>query len=155
MAERHRLAGRRILVVDDHPLNQEILLGLLEGSGLLIELASDGQEAVERFRASPTDLILMDIQMPVMDGLEATHLIRAFDQQVPIIALTASTLPEEVAATKAAGMSAHLSKPIAVESLYGVLLESLAPQGAAAPSAMTARKVSSALSSTGDSLSNG
>ncbi len=127
------LAGKRILLVEDHPINREILLGLLADTGLIIEVAVDGQQAVERFNDRPCDLILMDLQMPVMDGFTAAAHIRALDPKVPIIALTADAFAESAEKTRAAGMNAHLTKPINLERLSGVLLEYLAPS--LAPSA--------------------
>jgi PAS domain S-box-containing protein len=131
------LAGRRLLLVEDNAINREIVLGFLEGSGLSIEVAQDGQQAVERFRQVPCDLILMDIQMPVMDGLEATRRIRALDRNVPIIALTANAFEEDTEKTRVAGMNEHLSKPIDAEQLYTVLRKYRGPDPDP-PSAATA-----------------
>ena len=122
------LAGRRLLLVEDNPINQAVVLGYLEGSGLGVEVAADGQEGVRRFQGSAFDLILMDMQMPVMDGLEATRRIRALDPRIPIIALTANAFAEDVARTRAAGMNTHLSKPIDLRHLQAVLNHFLAPQ---------------------------
>ncbi len=122
------LAGRRLLLVEDNPINQAVVLGYLEGSGLRVEVAADGQEGVRRFQGSAFDLILMDMQMPVMDGLEATRRIRALDPRIPIIALTANAFAEDVARTRAAGMNTHLSKPIDLGHLQAVLNHYLAPQ---------------------------
>ena len=121
------LTGRRILLVEDNLINREIVLGLLEGRGLTIDVATDGLAAIDQFRRAPCDLILMDVQMPVMDGLEATRRIRELDPMVPIIALTANAFPEDVAKTRAVGMNAHLSKPIDLEQLLRVLYRFLAP----------------------------
>ena len=115
------LAGRQILLVEDNLINCEIVLGLLDGQGLSIAVATDGRQAIDQFQRAPCDLILMDIQMPVMDGLEASRQIRELDPVVPIIALTANAFPEDVAKTRAAGMNAHLSKPIDLEQLLRVL----------------------------------
>ena len=121
------LTGRRILLVEDNLINREIVLGLLEGRGLTIDVAMDGRQAIDQFQRAPCDLILMDVQMPVMDGLEATRQIRELDPMVPIIALTANAFPEDVAKTGAAGMNAHLSKPIDLEQLLRVLYRFLGP----------------------------
>jgi len=115
------LAGYRLLLVDDNPINREIVLGFLEGTGLIIDVAEDGSQAVKGFRQAPCDLILMDVQMPVMDGYEATRQIRDLDPAVPIIALTANAFQEDMERTRSAGMNEHLSKPIDVEQLYAVL----------------------------------
>ncbi len=119
--EPENLAGRWILLVEDNVINQQIVCGLLEDTGLLIEVADNGQEAVDLFRARPQELILMDIQMPVMDGYEAARLIRALDAQVPIIALTANAFPEDIERAQAAGMNAHLSKPIDIQQLKALI----------------------------------
>ncbi|MFE8032746.1 response regulator [Thiohalocapsa marina] len=114
-------AGRRLLLVEDTPINREIVIGFLQGSGLAIETAENGQQAVEEAQASDFDLILMDVQMPVMDGYEATRRIRRTHPDVPIIALTANAFPEDVARSRAAGMNTHLSKPISARQLLSVL----------------------------------
>ncbi len=121
------LEGRHLLLVEDNAINREIVLGLLAGSGLVIEVAGNGQQAVDQCQHRSFDLILMDIQMPVMDGLEASRRIRERDPQVPIIALTANAFPEDIANTRAAGMNAHLSKPISLDQLQAVLRQYLTP----------------------------
>ncbi|NCA71204.1 MAG: PAS domain S-box protein [Sphingobacteriia bacterium] len=128
------LAGRRILLVEDNAINQQIIRGLLADTGLQIEVADNGLQAVELFRsqcasdqAQPPELILMDIQMPVMDGYEAARRIRALDTQVPIIALTANAFPEHIEQAHAAGMNAHLSKPIDLQQLKATISECLQP----------------------------
>ncbi|NCA70252.1 MAG: response regulator [Sphingobacteriia bacterium] len=131
------LVGSRILVVEDQPLNREILLGQLEGSGLVFGIAADGREAVERFKDASWDLILMDLRMPVMDGYEATRRIRALDPEIPIIALTAHAFQQDIEKTQAAGMNAHLSKPLDLERLHAVLLEYLRPRDASTRGAPT------------------
>jgi PAS domain S-box-containing protein len=122
------LTGRRILLVEDNPINQEIVLGFLDGSGARIEVAGDGVQGVEKFRAERPDLIMMDIQMPVMDGFAATRIIRELDPMVPIIALTANALKEDVEKSLAAGMNEHLNKPLDVDKLHATLLKYLAPE---------------------------
>ncbi|WP_296700825.1 7TM diverse intracellular signaling domain-containing protein [Thiocapsa sp. UBA6158] len=119
--------GRRILLVEDNPINREIVLGFLHGSGLDIEIAEDGRQAVDQCMASAFDLILMDIKMPVMDGYEATQRIRALQPDVPIIALTANAFQDDIAKSRAAGMNAHLSKPIEAEGLLSLLQKYLTP----------------------------
>ncbi|WP_052746030.1 response regulator [Sulfurovum lithotrophicum] len=121
--EIHTLKGSKILLVEDNSTNQEIILGLLENSGIIIETVNNGQEAVDQFKANDYELILMDIQMPVMDGYEATKIIREIDQNIPIIALTANAMKEDVEKSALLGMKAHLNKPIEVEKLYEVLLK--------------------------------
>ena len=130
------LAGSRILLVEDNTTNQEIILGLLENSGIEVDIASDGKQGVEKVAEDPQryELILMDIQMPVMDGYEATRRILALRKEIPIVALTANAMRRDVERTKAAGMIAHIDKPIDVEKLYEVLLRYIPKKREAAPS---------------------
>ena len=121
------LAGYRLLLAEDTPINQQIVCGLLADTGLLIEVVDNGQQALERFQSMATspgqrpDLILMDIQMPVLDGYEATRQIRALDAKIPIIALTAHAYADDIEKARAAGMNAHLSKPIDIRQLKALL----------------------------------
>ena len=118
------------MLAEDNPLNQEIVLGLLDGTGLMIEVAADGEQAVARFQAHPPDLILMDINMPRLDGYGAARQIRALDPRVPIIALTANAFQEDEERTRTAGMNAHLNKPIDAGQLLALLEQFLlAPAG--------------------------
>lgn len=126
------LTGKKILLVEDHPLNTEIARRLLERKGMLVSCASNGEEGVNCFAASPKegfDAILMDIRMPVMDGLEAARAIRALEradaQTIPIIAMTANAYQEDILMSKEAGMDAHLAKPIEPEVLYETLAEKI------------------------------
>ena len=119
------LQGKTILLTEDNSINQEIILGLLDGSGIEIDIVNNGRQAVELCRAKSYDLILMDLQMPVMDGYEATRHIRERHLELPIIALTANAMAADVDKTRQAGMNAHLNKPIEVEKLYEVLLHYL------------------------------
>jgi CheY-like chemotaxis protein len=111
-------------LVEDTVTNQEIVQGLLKHSGILIDVANNGKEAVAAHGRTPEkyELILMDIQMPVMDGYEATRRIRERDKDVPIIALTAHAMKEDISKTKKAGMNDHLNKPINFEQFYKILL---------------------------------
>ncbi|MEA1924063.1 MAG: cache domain-containing protein [Pseudomonadota bacterium] len=120
------LRNKTILLTEDNTVNQEILIGLLEGSGIIIDIANDGLQAVDRCREKRYDLILMDLQMPLMDGYEATKRIRETDKNIPIIALTANVMAGDVEKTRIVGMNEHLNKPIDVEKLYEVLLRYLA-----------------------------
>lgn len=126
------LQGKRILVCEDNKMNVEILQVLLKSQGMLVETADNGQLAVEKFAQSQTgyyDAIIMDIRMPVMDGLEATKAIRALDkvdaQAVPIIANSADVFKEEVERFLAAGMNNYVPKPIDKKRLYETLCEEL------------------------------
>jgi CheY-like chemotaxis protein len=133
-AEPLRLTGRRILVVDDVELNRELMLALLSKYGCEIGLAEDGVQAIEALRARPYELVLMDCQMPVMDGFAATRAIRASGEafaEIPIVALTASAQPEHLARCEAAGMNDHLTKPLNPGALERVL--EMVFRGAPAP----------------------
>ncbi len=122
------LHNYRVLLVEDNKTNQEIVVGLLEHSGMRIDIASNGQEAIELFYKNKDkyDLIFMDIQMPIMDGYEATKIIRKDDTKIPIIALSANAMRSDIEKTKAIGMQEHLNKPIEVEKLYDTLQNYLA-----------------------------
>lgn len=116
------LAGSKVLLAEDNTINQEIILGLLEHSNIELDIASDGREAIAMFRSKKYALILMDIQMPFMDGYEATKIIREEDKYIPIVALTANAMKEDMEKSAQAGINAHLNKPIEVEKLYKILL---------------------------------
>lgn len=106
------LYGKNILLVEDNLTNQLVVQGILEDSGVAIEIANNGAEAVELFAPNKYDLILMDIQMPIMGGIEATRIIRQKDSSIPVIALTAAVMQNEINAAKEVGMDAHIAKPI-------------------------------------------
>ena len=117
------LIGSKILLVEDNSINQEIILGLLENSGIIIDVANNGQEAIDKFENDKYELILMDIHMPIMNGYEATLLIREQDKNIPIIALTANAMREDVEKTLSVGMNEHLNKPINVDKFFETLLK--------------------------------
>jgi len=124
-------AGRQILLVEDVEINQEIVTSLLGSTGIKIDCAANGLEAVEKFQQAPLafDLILMDLQMPVMDGYEATAQIRAMDipnsALIPIIAMTANVFREDVDKCLEVGMNGHVGKPLVYDSLIEKLSEHL------------------------------
>ena len=124
--------GRRLLLAEDNELNQEIAMTILEDVGCVVDVAADGAQAVEKVRhslATPYDLVLMDIQMPVMDGIQATKIIRAMDDprlaNLPIVAMTANAFEEDRQAVLSAGMNAHLGKPIDIDKLFSTLRDIL------------------------------
>ena len=122
-----RLPPLKILVAEDGHVNQDIAVGLLSRWGHSVDVADDGRAAVETWSKNSYDLILMDVQMPVMDGLEATRQIRererATGNRVPIIAMTARAMPGDEELCLAAGMDGYLSKPVRRHQLY----EAIAP----------------------------
>ncbi|MEG0661796.1 MAG: response regulator [Anaerovoracaceae bacterium] len=122
------LAGKRILLAEDHPLNTEIAKKILEKKGIQVDCVVNGKLAVEQFSASaPGDYhgIILDIRMPIMDGLEAARGIRRLGRkdakQIPIIAMSANAFEDDVQKSLNAGMDAHLSKPVEPEKLFKTL----------------------------------
>jgi PAS domain S-box-containing protein len=117
-------AGLKILMADDAAPNRELVTAILGGLGLALETVCNGAEAVEAARTGAYDLILMDVHMPVMDGLDATRAIRAMGGaagRTPIIALTANVQPEQVLRCREAGMDGHVGKPIQISELLAAL----------------------------------
>jgi signal transduction histidine kinase/ActR/RegA family two-component response regulator len=121
------LQKSNILLVEDTLINQEVILGLLENSKLNIDIANNGQEGVEKYKLNPTKykLISMDLQMPIMDGFEATKIIRKLNKNIPIIALTANAMKDNIIKSQSIGMNEHLSKPINIDEFYSYLLKYL------------------------------
>lgn len=118
------LAGHRVLVVEDNETNTLITCALLDALGIEAATAGNGREALDLYEAAEPgrfDAILMDMQMPVMDGCEAARAIRALDARIPIIAVTANAFAEDIARAREAGMSDHVTKPISLDALSGAL----------------------------------
>lgn len=119
---RARHAGTRVLVADDDPVNRESASALLGAVGLKVLLAEDGREAVERLLADQPALVLLDLQMPVLDGLSAAREMRRLGAKIPILALTASEGEDTQAECLAAGMDHRVHKPVEPRALYETLL---------------------------------
>jgi CheY-like chemotaxis protein len=119
-----RYAGARILLAEDEPINQEVSRELLESAGLIVDLADDGVEAVEQATRKDYDLILLDLQMPRMNGIEASRIIRALPgrEAVPILALTANAFTGDRQKCIDAGMNDHIGKPVDPDQLFETLL---------------------------------
>ena len=113
--------GQHVLVVEDNLINQHLAKSLLQKMGLKVTIAEDGFEGVEKVKAESFDLVLMDIQMPIMNGYLATEAIREFNSSIPIIALTAAALVEDREKALAAGMNDHLGKPFSAQQLFDCL----------------------------------
>ena len=126
------LRGLRVLVVEDNDLNQIVARGLLEAGGVQVDLAGDGQEGIDQLIAAPDGTyaaVLMDMQMPVMDGMAATRALRAMPRfaQIPIIAMTANASRDDVARVIDCGMNDHIAKPIVEAALWKTLSQWLRP----------------------------
>ena len=124
-------APLRVLAADDNPTNQKVIEAVLAPLGAEVVMVADGAACVEAFKAAPFDVILMDIHMPVMDGIEAARAIRALEAEggrprTPIVAVTANALAHQVEDYLAAGMDGHVAKPVEVSKLYGAIEDAMA-----------------------------
>ena len=121
----HKAEPLRILLAEDNEINQKMICRLLSKKGWEVKVARDGQEAVNVFFADGADVVLMDLQMPVMDGFQAAQIIRSAEKKnggrVPIVALTAHAQNSHMEKSYASGMDAYLTKPISTQALYGLL----------------------------------
>ena len=121
----------RVLLADDNDVNRDLFRAMTTGRGLSIVEAADGAQAVERVRVQAFDVVLMDVQMPLMDGLEATRAIRALGKaNLPILALTANVLPAEIARCREAGMNDHIAKPYTIDNVMIAIRRWTAPRTA-------------------------
>ncbi|MGE4560204.1 MAG: response regulator, partial [Desulfobulbus sp.] len=134
-----RLRGARILLVEDNEVNQELAFELLASNGLLVEVANNGREALEKLSRQPFDGVLMDCQMPVMDGYEATRQLRGQDRfkDLPVLAMTANAMAGDREKVLDAGMNDHIPKPINVDEMFHVMARWITP---AAPVAATVQQ---------------
>ena len=114
-------ADYSVLIVDDVPTNVMLVQAILKKEGYTLLTADSGKKALEMTDAHNPNLILLDIMMPEMDGLQATQFIRSFDQDIPIVAMTANAFTEDKIKAKKAGMNAHLSKPLDRDRLIRVV----------------------------------
>jgi CheY-like chemotaxis protein len=121
----------RILLAEDHPMNRAIMEVILGGISPELTMVEDGVQALETFRREDFDIVLMDIQMPVMDGLTAIREIRGFEAEhgrfpTPILAVTANALAKDAAACREAGADMHIPKPVDPERLLTTIVETVA-----------------------------
>ncbi|MCK5911152.1 MAG: response regulator, partial [Caulobacter sp.] len=124
-------APLRVLAADDNPTNQKVIEAVLAPLGAEVTMVPDGAACIEAWKAAKFDIILMDIHMPVMDGVEAARAIRALEAQegrtrTPIVAVTANALAHQVEDYLAAGMEGHVAKPVEVSKLYGAIEDAIA-----------------------------
>jgi PAS domain S-box-containing protein len=142
LARAESIRGARILLVEDNELNQEVAEALLREDGFFVDLATDGRQAIEKIRQTDYDLVLMDMHMPIMDGLTATRELRRDPRfgSLPIVAMTANVMESDRQLCLDAGMNDHVAKPIEPEQLLAALIRWIPPRkqaaaGVAVPSA--------------------
>jgi len=140
-----REAHLHLLAAEDNPTNQHVLAAVMESLGIDIDIVGDGRQAVDAWKIGGYDLILMDIQMPVMDGIDAAREIRALEaadgrRRTPIVALTANALTHQVDEYLAAGMDDHVAKPIEIAKLYEAISGALTAAATGGPQRAQATK---------------
>ena len=126
----NQLGGANILLVEDNEINQELALEMLANVDINTTLAENGQEAVEKIRNQAFDGVLMDIQMPVMDGYSATQVIRKLKvgKKLPIIAMTANAMASDIEQAHQSGMNDHIGKPINVTEMFCTMAKWISPK---------------------------
>ena len=126
------IAGARVLLVEDNAINRQVAAEFLGDAGVLVDMAENGRQALDMLAEQDYHLVFMDIQMPVMDGLEAVRRIRLNDRlkKLPIVAMTAHALPGDRKKSIEAGMNDHISKPVSPKKLRQVLLDWIDPKSA-------------------------
>jgi CheY-like chemotaxis protein len=139
----------RLLAAEDNPTNQQVLAAVMASLGIDIDIVGDGRQAVESWKAGGYDLVLMDIQMPVMDGIAAAREIRQCEEdegrrRTPIVALTANALTFQVEEYLAAGMDDHVAKPIEIAKLYAAISNALTSAATGGPARQVAAPVAQA-----------
>ena len=139
-----RLRGARVLLVEDNEINQEVAIGQLEDAEVFVDLAENGEVALGMIAGNDYDVVLMDMQMPVMDGIEATRIIRSNPryESLPIIAMTANAMASDRELCLEAGMNDHIAKPIDPDQLFGVLLRWISRPEVTRPRAAGRRRAS-------------
>ena len=138
-----RIRGAQVLLVEDNELNREVAIGLLEDAPVSVRPAENGEVAIQMLRERKYDLVLMDMQMPVMDGLAATRLLRQDPKfsDLPIVAMTANAMAGDREKCLEAGMNDHLAKPIDPDKLFEALLRWIPPRPVSTPAAVASQKV--------------
>ncbi len=156
--DKDRLKGRRVLVVEDNPTNQQVAQAVLETAGIFVDIADNGKDALAAVRQGQYDAILMDIQMPQMDGFEATRKIRQDDRfaALPIIAMTAHAMKGDNEKCLTAGMNDYIAKPIKPDRLFRVLWQAIeqraGPQTSPPPPADSLQEETAVISQVPDSV---
>jgi CheY-like chemotaxis protein len=130
-----RLAGVRILLVEDNAINRELALDVLSRAGVVVSIACDGQQALDMLGRQRFDAVLMDCQMPVMDGYAATRALRQRPQlrDLPVIAMTANAMVGDRDKVLAAGMNDHIAKPIKLDEMFATLARWVRPAADGSP----------------------